>query len=108
MSGVSIPSHAYTYWNGGSDYTQSGTEILGIGDGNRIYIYGKKNNADPYLVPCEGSIKTDPKIHCGLYVVDGFNTLTPGYKDAFNLVDSFIPDEDKKRVKIENFRFYLS
>jgi hypothetical protein len=48
--------------------------------------------------------KSSAKIHCGLYLVkyndNGLN--------AYNLVDSFNPDEKKKRVKISNLRFYLS
>lgn len=30
------------------------------------------------------------------------------YSNAFNLVDSFIPEETKKRVKIEDLKFYVS
>jgi hypothetical protein len=30
------------------------------------------------------------------------------YASAWNLVDSFIPEEEKKRVKIEHLRFYVS
>jgi hypothetical protein len=30
------------------------------------------------------------------------------FQNAHNLVDSFIPEEKKKRVKIEHIRFYIS
>lgn len=50
------------------------------------------------------NIKTDPKIHCGLYLVNYDNNGSLGY----NLVDSFIPDETRKRVKVTNLRFYVS
>ena len=50
------------------------------------------------------NIKTDPKIHCGLYLVNYDDNGSLGY----NLVDSFIPDETRKRVKVTNLRFYVS
>lgn len=40
-------------------------------------------------------------IHCGLY-------LTSSLGDYYNLVDSFISEEEKKRVKIEDLKFYIS
>jgi hypothetical protein len=49
---------------------------------------------------CTGNSKIDPKIHCGLY----FHTGATYY----NLVDSFTPDESRKRVKISSLRFYVS
>lgn len=36
------------------------------------------------------------------------DTLNPDFSQAFNLVDSFIPEESKKRVKIEDMKFYIS
>ena len=38
----------------------------------------------------------------------GGGVLSPTFSDAFNLVDSFVPDEGKKRVKIEDLKFYIS
>lgn len=35
-------------------------------------------------------------------------TSSESYKEAYNLVDSFIPDEAKKRVKIKDLKFYIS
>ena len=52
---------------------------------------------------CTDIDKKDPKIHCGLYKVTGTD-----YASAFNLVDSFVPEEEKKRVKIEDLKFYIS
>ncbi len=60
------------------------------------------------MVPCIDSAlentKTNPKIHCGLYLVDYLDNGLNGY----NLVDSFNPDESRKRVKITDLRFYVS
>ena len=47
--------------------------------------------------------RSDSRIHCGLYRVIGTD-----YAGSMNLVDSFIPDELKKRVKLTNMRFYIS
>ena len=52
---------------------------------------------------CTDIDKKDPKIHCGLYKVIGTD-----YASAFNLVDSFIPKDEEKRVKIEDLKFYIS
>lgn len=53
---------------------------------------------------CSGSRKIDPKIHCGLYFLDYADNGISGY----NLVDSFNPDDSRKRVKIEDLQFYVS
>lgn len=53
---------------------------------------------------CSGARKSDPKIHCGLYFLDYSDNGANGY----NLVDSFNPDESRKRVKIEDLKFYVS
>lgn len=94
----------YPYWNF-IDYTGSGTEILGIGNGDHFYLYGKKTPTG--IDPCYDVDKNNKSTHCWLYIVrwvDG----TDKYKNAFNLVDSFIPEEEKKRVKIEDMKFYIS
>lgn len=83
-------------------YTQSWNEILGIGNGTVKYFFWKKTNAWT-LWHCDVSIKSDPNIHCWLYLVNGND-----FANAYNLVDSFIPEEEKKRVKIQDFRFYIS
>ncbi len=101
---VTIPGHIYWDWT--STYTQSGTEILGIGDGDKIYLYGKKTATS--IDPCRDTDKIDPKIHCGLYIVSGFLSPSPWYIGAYNLVDSFVPEEFKKRVKIRDLKFYVS
>ena len=98
---VTIPPSTNIYWNGGSDYTQSGTEILGIWDGSKFYLYGIKDSSG--INPCIDPAKSNPKIHCGLYIVNGTN-----YAWAYNLVDSFVPEEGKKRVKIRDLKFYVS
>jgi prepilin-type N-terminal cleavage/methylation domain-containing protein len=107
ITGATISGFSYPYWDGstGYDYTGSGTEILGIGDGMKTYMYGRKDSAG--IDPCEDTAaknyKTDPKEHCGLYRVEWTD-----YVGAMNLVDSFIPDEKKKRVKIDDMKFYIS
>lgn len=81
----------------------SGAEILNLN--NIRYVYGRQEGVS--FVDCGGSTgtgKTDPRIHCGLYAVPyGSNGV-----GNYDLVDSFIPDETKKRVKIEDLRFYVS
>jgi type II secretory pathway pseudopilin PulG len=87
------------------DYTWSGSEFLAIA-GKWIYVYGKRT--DEGMKACIDSAwentKTDPKIHCGLYVVMPWDNG----EDWYNLVDSFVPEESKKRVKITDLRFYIS
>jgi type II secretory pathway pseudopilin PulG len=87
------------------DYSRSGSEYLNLNNGR--YVYGKKNGAN--LVECINTTtenrKTDPRIHCGLYFIDYSAT---GIANGYNLVDSFTPDESKKRVKIANLAFYIS
>ena len=103
LTGITLTTSEanYVYWNQ-LDYSGNGAEILGIGNGVKKYMYGKKGGS-LWLSPCTLSDKFDPKIQCGLYVVDGAD-----YPGAFNLVDSFIPEEEKKRVKIEDLKFYIS
>jgi prepilin-type N-terminal cleavage/methylation domain-containing protein len=83
------------------NYTQSGWEILAIADGVTQYFYAKKQWTT--LSRCTTSDKEDKKVHCWLYLI-----RWQDWSSAYNLVDSFIPEEDKKRVKIENLRFYIS
>lgn len=108
LSWTIIATSSHPYWNGTSNYTTNGTEILGIGNGTRFYLYGKKDDTPPYAIsPCTGSIKTDRSIHCGLYLIKDSASPT-AYSDAENLIDSFIPEEKKKRVKVEDMKFYIS
>ena len=85
------------YWDGTSGYSQSGSELLWIGDGSKIYLYGSKNWSA--INPCDPS----PLKHCWLYVVKNWD-----FWWALNIVDSFIPEEEKKRVKIEDMKFFVS
>ncbi len=82
------------------DYTGIGNEVLILGQpGNEhIYMYGKKSTV--WLNPCDSVSAQDPQIHCGLYLKEG--------SEYYNLVDSFVPEESKKRVKIESLKFYIS
>ncbi len=86
-------------------YIWSWSEFLSI-LGKWIYVYGKKT--DIWMVPCIDSVaeqaKTDNKIHCGLYFVSPWDNWVNWY----NLVDSFIPEETRKRVKIQDLKFYIS
>ena len=70
-----------------------------------MYIYGKKVPlGSSFTVDhCNIADKMNPKVLCGLYLVENKD-----WTNAYNLVDSFIPEESKKRVKIEDFRFYIS
>jgi hypothetical protein len=103
---VSVPSTTNPYWDSTDGYKANGKEILGIGDGDIVYLYGKRSGAS--IDECSPLDKSDPKIYCGLYLVKGFNTSSPGYADAWNIVDSFVPEESRKRVKIEDMKFYVS
>jgi hypothetical protein len=86
------------------DYTGSGSEYLSLNNGR--YVYGKKTptGISPCIDTPTEKIKTDPRIHCGLYFIKYDDNGSLGY----NLVDSFTPDEDRKRVKITGLRFYVS
>jgi hypothetical protein len=103
---VSVPMTTNIYWDSTDGYKIDGKEILGIGDGDTVYLYGKRSGA--FIDECRPLDKSDLKTHCGLYLVKAFNTSSPGYADAWNLVDSFVPEESKKRVKIEDMKFYVS
>lgn len=90
------------------DYTASGGEILGIGNeslSTRMYIYGKKipSGSSFTIDHCRATDKSNPKTLCGLYLVENKD-----WANAYNLADSFIPEEEKKRVKVEDLRFYIS
>lgn len=93
---------------------QSGWELLTIGSETstlRSYFYGKKIGATLSL--CTEGEKKDTTTECWLYVMPSSifaltDTLNPDFSQAFNLVDSFIPEESKKRVKIEDMKFYIS
>ncbi len=89
----------------------SGGEMLTIGDEvsvKKVYFYGKKEWA--ILSRCKESDKNTKTVHCWLYVMPATlgPELVPEFTEAYNLVDSFIPEEEKKRVKIENMKFYIS
>lgn len=97
------------YFDSTDGYTASWKEIIALGDGTKQYLYGKKNTSLPYFQPCNDADKVNPKIHCGLYVVHLIGGNFPNNPDDYvNLVDSFVPDESKKRVKLEDMKFYLS
>lgn len=63
MSGTTLTS-GYTPWN--SQNYSDGVEILGIGDGNKKYIYGIKELVGPNwtINPCDNPRKSNPKEHC--------------------------------------------
>ncbi|MBC7503721.1 prepilin-type N-terminal cleavage/methylation domain-containing protein [Candidatus Gracilibacteria bacterium] len=89
----------YALWKS-YDYTGLGSEYLNLMSGR--YVYGAKKISG--MDPCIGTKKTDPGTHCGLYYVEYSDNGAAGY----NLVDSYTPDESRKRVKIEDMRFYVS
>lgn len=59
---TTIPSSSHIYWNGSSEYTTSGSEILSIGDGTRMFIYGQKTALG--IDPCDTIAQQDMTIHC--------------------------------------------
>ncbi len=83
------------------NYTESGSEFLGITT-RGAYVYGYKT--DTGMNRCIWTVQTDPQTHCGLYFVLPWDN----WQNSYNLVDSFIPEEDRKRVKIEDLKFYIS
>jgi hypothetical protein len=104
-------SNSYSLWNN-IDYTGSGAEMIVVGSSTdqKIYIYGRRTGAT--FSPCVGIIKTDKNEHCGLYSVRatdmGPDTVSFDPIEVYNLVDTFIPDDTKKRVKINDLKFYIS
>jgi hypothetical protein len=66
----------------------------------RKYIYGKRTAPD-ILQDCTPADQSNQTIHCGLYITDNSGSY-------YDLVDSFVPDEAKKRVKIEDLSFSIS
>ena len=109
-SGFSVADSRYDDFTIGNelwknpDYTSYGGEILAIGSENRAtkkYIFGKKQGNT--LGHCTPIDQMQPSIHCGLYVVKNND-----FASAWNILDSFVPEEEKKRVKLEHFRFYIS
>ncbi len=92
----------------------SGGELLTIGSESsvlRSYFYGKKVGTTLSL--CTPIEKKDRVTQCWLYSIPSSilaitDTLNPDFSQAFNIVDSFIPEEEKKRVKIEDLKFYIS
>lgn len=100
-----ISPGAYAYWTDQARYDLSGTEYLNIGSWAlwSTYVYGVLKSPAT-IEPCQDTPvsknKTDPRIHCGLYLLRG--------TEYYNLVDSFIGEESKKRIKIDDLRFYVS
>lgn len=95
---------SYIVWDGRfplSEYAL-GTEVLGI-NGGRKYIYGKKTVSG--IDPCTPEDRKNPKMHCWLYLHE---PSAIDYTKDENLVDSFILDDTKKRVKVSDLRFYIS
>ncbi len=91
---------------------QDGGEILTIGNEIRVrktYFYGKYISG--ILSRCSVLDKLDKNQHCGLYVMPASIAgwiLSPSFSEGFNLVDSFVPEENRKRVKLEDLTFYIS
>lgn len=109
ISGSSFDDHVIgnDLWKN-PQYTGSGGEILGIWpetSPTHRYIYGKKIRVGSRdtIDHCTETDKKNIKVHCWLYVVEWDR-----WSEGYNLVDSFIPEEEKKRVKIEHLRFYIS
>lgn len=87
------------------NYAWSGSEFLAI-QWKGIYVYWKKTELgmDRCMDMPTENIKSDKKIHCWLYFVSPWDN----WKNSLNLVDSFIPEESRKRVKVQDLKFYVS
>lgn len=94
------PSREYPFWNK-LDITWNGNEVIQLGSDSvkKIYVYGRKNSSQ-WLDPCLPEYQQNPREYCALYIQE--------WTEYFNITDSFIPEEDKKRVKVEKFRAYIS
>lgn len=93
------PSRDYPYWNKLS--YKDGNEILSLGSNNgwKIYIFGKRNESW-WLDPCTTPDRENPMVYCSIYLKE--------WDEYYNTLDSFIPFDDKKRVKATSFRVYVS
>ena len=94
-----------------SSYKDNWSEVLPLdpeeGDSKKakkFVVYGKKDKNDS-LSSCTSQDKEDVAMHCGIYVVE---TKENGQKDIYNLIDVFRSEEDRKRVKVKNAKFYIS
>lgn len=92
----------YGFW---STYSYAGGSEYIIMKNGTTYMYGRKTERG--IDPCIDNNKTDPKIHCWLYRITSLS-WSLDYTGAWNLIDSFIPEEEKKRVKVEDMKFYIS
>lgn len=83
------------------NYTGSGSEYLSIGS-DLFYVYWSLDwpNMKRCIDTPTSNRKSDNSIHCWLYIHNG--------TDYYNLVDSFVPEESKKRVKVQDLKFYVS
>ncbi len=92
------PSRDYPLWNT-LDPTGIGNEIIVLGENatRKVYAYGRKNTSW-WLDPCLPEYQIDPREYCWIYIQE--------WTEYFNITDSFIPEESKKRVKVEKFRAY--
>ncbi|MBX9809110.1 type II secretion system GspH family protein [Candidatus Gracilibacteria bacterium] len=99
MTGDTMFDNGYNPWKT-YNYLGSGSEYINLKNGR--YVYGIKRAGG--MDPCTGVLKTDPKIHCGLYFVEYSDNGANGY----NLVDSINPIESRKRVKVSDLKFYVS
>lgn len=89
----------YDLWKS-YDYSGTGSEYLNLNHGRYVYWVKKSTGMDT----CTGIRKTDSSIHCGLYFVN----YSDNWANWYNLVDSFNPDESKKRIKVTDLKFNVS
>ena len=102
---------SYELW-ANPDYTASWGELLAVGSESAPifgYFFGSKSGTTlpVQLVPCTSEYKNDIRTHCGLYRIP-WKDGSWKWDESLNLADSFIPDESKKRVKIEDLKFFIS
>ena len=113
LSGSRYSESTFSYdgW-ANPDMSGSGGEMFALGTEDSplfAYFYATSSGAttEGQLRPCIGTAKTDIMTHCGLYRVPRQGSGWD-WQNRVNLVDTFIPKDEKKRVKMTDFAVYIS
>lgn len=96
-----------TKWQGSEilviNVTESSVAGVTKNTAKKYFLYGSDN----WTRSCDPGIKNDLTTHCGLYFFDKTDA-DPAKHISYNLVDSFRSEENRKRVKISDLKFYVS
>jgi type II secretory pathway pseudopilin PulG len=113
LSGSRYSESTFSYdgW-ANPDMTGSGGEMFALGTDDApvvAYFYATSSGtmSDGQIKPCVGELKSDSTTHCGLYRIPRQGTGWD-WQNRVNMVDTFIPEEEKKRVKMTDFAVYIS